>query len=250
MAENALRFEDVCVRFGDQLALDHVSATIPRGAMVALVGPNGAGKTTLIEAAAGLRSLASGRIVRAEGGVVALMRQTTPASRDMPITVAGFVAGGLWRRVGLWSAPARSDRERVRTAIDDVGLSPLADRLLAELSIGQRQRAAFARAIVQDADILLLDEPFAAIDAAGAERLVGLLDGWRRRGCTILAAMHDLALVRRHFPLAILLARRVIAAGPTAQALAPDKLDEARRALDEGFTDALCTHHDHGVLQP
>jgi hypothetical protein len=105
-------------------------------------------------------------------------------------------------------------------------------------------------AIVQDADILLLDEPFAAIDAAGAESLVGLLDGWRRRGCTILAAMHDLALVRRHFPLAILLARRVIAAGPTAQALAPDKLDEARRALDEGFTDALCTHHDHGVLQP
>lgn len=245
----AFRLEGVTVRYGARPALDAIDLDIPRGALVALVGPNGAGKTTLLRVLAGGVTPDAGKVAGAAPGEIAFMPQLTVVSDDAPMTVAGYVAGGLWRRIGLFGGVRAADAARVRAALAEVGLGGDEARLMTTLSGGQRQRAAFARAIVQDAAVLLLDEPFAAIDAAGAERLLGLIAARQAAGATVIAAMHDLAAVRRHFPQTVLVAGRLIASGPTADVLTPQALDAARRALDAAFDDALCAHphvHDHG----
>lgn len=242
----AFHLDAVTVRFNGRLALDALTLDIRQGALLALVGPNGAGKTTLLRVLAGALTPDQGRVTGASAADIAFMPQQTVVSDDAPMTVAGYVAGGLWRRVGLFGAVGRADAQRVRDALAQVGLAGEEARLMTSLSGGQRQRAAFARAIVQDAAVLLLDEPFAAIDAAGAERLLALIAARRDAGATVIAAMHDLAAVRRHFPETALVAGRLIGAGATADVLTPEALDAARRALDAGFDDVLCAHpHDH-----
>ncbi|MCC0003444.1 MAG: ATP-binding cassette domain-containing protein, partial [Methylobacteriaceae bacterium] len=154
-----------------------------------------------------------------------------------PIDVFDFVALGRVRRAGLFGRIGAADRHAVAEAIAAVGLEGFEARQIGALSGGQTQRMLFARLMLQEAGVILLDEPFAAVDERTTGDLVGLIARWHAQGRTILAVLHDYALVRAHFPETLLLARECVAWGPTAQALAPEKLAQARR-MSEAFDHA------------
>jgi zinc/manganese transport system ATP-binding protein len=221
--------EKVTLGYDGSVALRQVCGEIPTGDMLALVGPNGGGKSTLLKALAGLLAPMAGRISRGglEPGDVAYLPQATEIDRSFPIRVRDFVALGALRRCGLFARFAGEDA-RVASAIAAVGLAGCETRTLDALSGGQMQRALFARLVVEDRDVILLDEPFGAIDAATTNDLLDLVARWRAEGRTIVAALHEFDIVRRAFPRALLLAGRALAWGETAETLSAQNLDAAR----------------------
>jgi zinc/manganese transport system ATP-binding protein len=229
----ALRFENLTLGYDRRPAVHHLAGEIADGALTAVVGPNGAGKSTLLKAVAGALRPLEGRILHPAGRRrIAWLPQLAEIDRSFPVSVAEIVAMGLWGRIGPFGAVRRADRARLAEAIAAVGLSGFEDRPIGSLSGGQMQRTLFARLLVQDAELLLLDEPFAAIDARTAADLMALVRRWHGEGRTIIAVLHDLDAVRSHFPQAMLLARELIAHGPTAQALTPENLLRARRMCE------------------
>ncbi len=231
-----IRFDNLTLGYDRHPAVHHLSGDIPAGALVALVGPNGAGKSTLLKGVAGELRPIGGRVLLSElpPGGLAYMAQRGDIDPSFPVSVFDVVAMGLWHEIGAFGALSRSQRQRVRDALATVGLSGFETRPIGSLSGGQLQRARFARLILQDAPLILLDEPFAAIDSRTVEDLVGLILGWHAEGRTILTVVHDLEQVRRHFPTALLLSREPVAFGPTAEVLTPERLARARR-LSEAF---------------
>lgn len=217
-------------------AVHHLSATLPGGSLVAVVGPNGAGKSTLIKALAGLVRPMQGHIAGLADQRVAYLPQRDDMDHSFPITVADMVAMGLWHEVGALGGYSRAQRQRCTDALAQVGLSGFGQRTLATLSGGQFQRALFARLMLQDAPIILLDEPFAGVDTRTSRDLLALLHTWHAQGRTVLAVLHDMDQVSQHFPHALLLARELVAAGPTAEVLTEANLHRARR-LNEAFDD-------------
>lgn len=218
----AIDLRDVTVRYRRTTALDSVDARFESGSLTAVVGQNGAGKSTLLRAVMGLVRLSSGRIdfdgvSRRE---IAYLPQAHEIDRSFPINVTDFVALGAWSRIGLTRSLPASERERLSAAIERVGLSAHQQSSIGQLSGGQFQRALFARLVMQDAPVLLLDEPFAAVDAQTTIELMQLLREWHAAGRTIVAVLHDLPLVEREFPLAMILERQVLAHGPSATVLA------------------------------
>lgn len=218
----AIRLENVGVRFGRTLALSDVDATFERGSMTAVVGENGAGKSTLLRAIMGIVRLTTGRISldglrRAD---IAYLPQAQEIDRSFPIDVADFVSLGAWPRIGLSRSLAASEENRLLAAIERVGLTTQTRTQIAQLSGGQFQRALFARLILQDAPLMLLDEPFAAVDAKTTNVLMALLREWHMNGRTIVAVLHDMALVRREFAQVMLLRHRLVTHGPTDTAFA------------------------------
>jgi zinc/manganese transport system ATP-binding protein len=227
-----IELRDLSVRYGRRLALENLRGTFAAGSLTAVVGPNGAGKSTLLKAVA--------RIVRTRRGAitatsdrrrVAYLPQQTALDRGFPITVGEFVTLGGWRRFGAFRSAPREIAEQVAEAIAAIGLDGVTGRQIADLSVGQFQRALFARILMQDADVLLLDEPFAAIDERTSEDLLRLLRRWHEGGRTIIAVLHDLAQVHAHFPMTLLLARRSLGWGETATVLTPDNLARASAML-------------------
>lgn len=217
-------------------AVHHLSANLPGGSLVAVVGPNGAGKSTLIKALAGLVRPMQGHIAGLAGQRVAYLPQRDDMDHSFPITVADMVAMGLWHEVGALGGYSRAQRQRCTDALAQVGLSGFGQRTIATLSGGQFQRALFARLMLQDAPVILLDEPFAGVDTRTCRDLLALLHTWHAQGRTVLAVVHDMEQVRQHFPHALLLARELVAAGPTAQVLTEANLQRALR-LNEAFDD-------------
>lgn len=217
-------------------AVHHVSAALPAGSLVAIVGPNGAGKSTLIKALAGLVRPMQGHISGLSGQRVAYLPQRDDMDHSFPITVADMVAMGLWHEVGALGGYSRTQRQRCADALAQVGLAGFGQRTIATLSGGQFQRALFARLMLQDAPVILLDEPFAGVDTRTSRDLLALLHTWHAQGRTVLAVLHDMEQVRQHFPQALLLARELVAAGPTKQVLTELNLQRARR-LNEAFDD-------------
>jgi zinc/manganese transport system ATP-binding protein len=217
MSSPAILIENLTVTHGRHPAVHHVSGSVAAGSLTAIVGPNGAGKTTLLRAIAGLHPPSGGRVSLA--GRVALLPQAATLDRGFPITCRDVVLLGLWHQVGPFAAMPPGSAERAEAALAAVGLSGFGRRPVGSLSAGQFQRLLFARLLLQDAPILLLDEPFSAVDARTAADLLDIIRRWHGEGRTILAVLHDLDLVRAEFPDAILLAREAIAWGPTAQAL-------------------------------
>jgi zinc/manganese transport system ATP-binding protein len=202
------------------------------------VGPNGSGKSTLCKAIVGLLKPLGGRIARADTKAmpIAYLPQAAEIDRTFPAPVADLVALGLWRRSGPFGGLGRADRARIGEALGAVGLEGFGGRGLDTLSGGQMQRALFARVLLQDAPTILLDEPFAAVDEATVADLLGLVARWQGEGRTVIAVLHDLDMVRRHFPQTLLLAREPIAWGATAEVLTPANLQRARsmqQAWDE-----------------
>lgn len=217
-------------------AVHHVSTTVPAGSLVAVVGPNGAGKSTLIKALAGLVQPMQGQISGLSGQRVAYLPQRDDMDHSFPITVSDMVAMGLWHEVGALGGYSRAQRQRCTDALAQVGLSGFGQRSIATLSGGQFQRALFARLMLQDAPVILLDEPFTGVDTRTSRDLLALLHTWHAQGRTVLAVLHDMEQVRQHFPHTVLLARELVAAGPTAEVLTDAHLQRARR-LNEAFDD-------------
>ena len=219
-------------------AVHHVQAEIPQGALLAVVGPNGAGKSTLLKALAGLLRPMGGRIERdSSSSRMAYLPQQAEVDREFPVSVLDTVAMGLWHEVGALRGFTHDQRRRCEQALHDVGLAGFERRTLDTLSGGQFQRVMFARLMLRDARLLLLDEPFAAVDEPTTEALMALVQAWNAQGRTIVAVLHDLALVRRCFPQTLLLAREVIAFGPTPEVLSAAHLQRAR-GMVEAFDDA------------
>jgi zinc/manganese transport system ATP-binding protein len=218
----------VTISYRSTVAVEAVSGAFPPRSMTAIVGPNGAGKSTLLKAVAGMLQPQSGTLCRGREGPadIAYLPQSGKADRHFPVSVIEFVALGGWRRFGAFR-PVQSILPEAATTLVQVGLADVSRRPIAELSEGQFRRALFARMVLQRARVLLLDEPFSAIDEATTADLVQLVKLCHDGGCTIIAIMHDLSLVRNHFPLTLLLARRVISWGATGQVLCHENLAQA-----------------------
>jgi zinc/manganese transport system ATP-binding protein len=231
----ALCFDNLTLGYDRHPAVHHLSGEIPHGALVAVVGPNGAGKSTLLKAVAGeITALQGGFTLAVRRDAVAYLPQQSELDHSFPVSVFDMVAMGLWRRLGAFGGLDRRLAGRVHHALAQVGLVGYEQRPIGTLSGGQLQRARFARLMLQDAELLLLDEPFNAIDSRTTEDLIALVLDWHRQGRTILAALHDLERVRRHFPSCLLLAREALGFGPTAEVLTAERLATARR-LAESF---------------
>jgi zinc/manganese transport system ATP-binding protein len=232
----ALELADLTVCYGRRPAVHHLSGRFAPGSLTAIVGPNGAGKSTLLRALAGLQKPESGRIAHEGEARIALLPQLASLDRAFPIACRDVVMQGLWPRIGAFRAVPSDEQARVDAALAAVGLAGLAKRPVGSLSSGQLQRLLFARLLVQDADILLLDEPFNAVDAKTAADLLRLIRQWHGEGRTVIAVLHDLDLVAREFPETLLLARDLIAWGPTDQALSPANRLKARQ-MAEGWVE-------------
>jgi len=235
-AKPAIELHNLTVGYERHPAVHHLSLRWAAGSLVAIVGPNGAGKSTLLKALAGELRPLSGRIEGLAGRRVAYLPQTPQIDRSFPVTVQDLVQLGLWHQVGALGRWKGAHRQRCREALATVGLQGFEARTIDTLSGGQFQRALFARLMLQDAELLLLDEPFAAVDENTSADLLQLLKDWSASGKTVLTVLHDLGLVRAHFPQALLLAREPVAHGATAAVLTPANL---RRALGmrESFDD-------------
>ena len=235
----ALRFRDLTLGYDRHPAVHHLDGAIARGALIAVVGPNGAGKSTLFKGIVGTLKPLAGAIER--GGLaardIAYLPQAAEIDRSFPITVFDFVGTGLWRATGLFGGIGKAERGRIAAALAAVGLTGFENRTIGTLSGGQMQRLLFARVMLQDARLIVLDEPFNAIDAKTTADLLVLVQRWHDEGRTVLAALHDMDLVRANFPETLLLARGLVAWGPTAQVLTSDNLSEARR-MCEAFDDS------------
>jgi zinc/manganese transport system ATP-binding protein len=239
MTAPAIRFHDVTLGYGRRPAVHHLDGAIAAGSLTAVVGPNGAGKSTLLKGVVGALRPLSGRIAieggAARGGAkarVAYLPQAAELDRSFPLPVYDLVAMGLWNRAGLFGGIGRTDRARVAEAIAAVGLSGFERRPISTLSGGQMQRALFARLLLQDASLILLDEPFTAIDARTTADLLALVRRWHDEARTVVAVLHDLDVVKRCFPQTLLIAREPVAWGATADALAAENLLRARRMVE------------------
>lgn len=235
-----ISFRNLTLGYERHPAIHHLSGDVETGALLAVCGPNGAGKSTLLKGICGALRPLDGSI--ALNGIaprdIAYLPQGAELDRSFPIHVFDLVAMGLWRKAGLFGGIGRRDRDRIEEAIATVGLQGFEDRPIGTLSGGQMQRTLFARLLLQDARLILLDEPFTALDAATTADLLDLVRRWHGEERTVLAVLHDFDMVRDAFPQTLLLARRAIAWGPTCDALAPERLLEARRMGEAWREDA------------
>ena len=233
-----IRVHDLTLGYDRHPAVHHLDGEIAPGALLAVCGPNGAGKSTLFKALTGNLKPMGGSIDL--GGArprdLGYLPQAAQLDLSFPIDVFDMAAMGLWRRIGLFGTLSRADEEMVHDALAAVGLAGFERRPIGALSGGQTQRLLFARLMLQDAPVLLLDEPFAAIDERTVDDLLALIARWRAEGRTVVAVLHDFDLVRAHFPQCLLLAREKIAWGPTGEALSDENLARARLMI-EAFDD-------------
>lgn len=242
-----IKFRNVTLGYDRHPAVHHLDGEVASGALVAVVGPNGAGKSTLFRGLAGILKPLAGSVDLAglDNRDIAYLPQSVDIDRSFPISVFDFVGTGLWRATGFFGGMGRLARDKIAEALAAVGLSGFENRPIGTLSGGQMQRMLFARGLLQDARLIVLDEPFNAIDAKTSADLLALVKQWHGEGRTVLAALHDLDLVRNHFPETLLLARGQVAWGLTAEVLTVENLAEARRmceAFDDGA--AACVVQD------
>ncbi|HWK53490.1 MAG TPA: ABC transporter ATP-binding protein [Hyphomicrobiales bacterium] len=233
-----IEFRNLTLAYARHPAIHHLNATVASGSLTAIVGPNGSGKSTLLKAIMGQLRPVEGELRRRGFGPrdIGYLPQQANMERDFPISVGDFLLSGLWRELGAFAAPDRAQRARLQCALAQVGLQGFSRRQLGTLSGGQLQRLLFARLLLQDRPVVLLDEPFNAIDEKTAHDLLQLIALWHGEARTILVVTHDLDQVRQHFPRTLLLARELLAHGPTAAVLEPGNLLRARR-LCEAFDD-------------
>jgi zinc/manganese transport system ATP-binding protein len=242
-----LQFRDVTLGYDRHPAVHHLDGEVGSGALLAIVGPNGAGKSTLFRGIVGILRPLAGSIVTGDLDVhdIAYLPQTVDIDRSFPISVFDFVGTGLWRSIGFFGGMGNQARDKIAHALASVGLNGFENRTIGTLSGGQMQRMLFARVLLQDARLIVLDEPFNAIDARTSADLLALVRRWHAEKRTVLAALHDMEIVRAHFPETLLLARGPVAWGATTEVLTAENLLEARR-MCEAFDDsaAACAVDD------
>ncbi len=242
----ALDIRRMTVSYGSRPVLWDVDASFPCGTMSAIVGPNGAGKSTLLKASLGIiprdagHVAIYGRSLEEARSDVAFVPQASGVDWDFPTSVREVVEMGRYRQAGWFRRLRRIDRDVVARSLDHVGMTPFADRPIGQLSGGQRQRVFLARALAQEASLLLMDEPFAGVDARTEDAILTLLTELRDRGSTVVIVHHDLRTVRERFDTALVLNVRAIASGPVDEAMADEVLARAygstRDLRDEEMT--------------
>ena len=244
----AIAFENLTLGYDRHPAVHHLTGEIRKGELLALVGPNGAGKSTLLKGIMGqLRPL--GGTLRLNAGHVreiGYLPQQNDVDRSFPISVFDCVAMGLWHDIGIWHGIGAGGRHAVLDALATVGLTDFDDRSVGTLSGGQFQRVLFARLLLQDASVILLDEPFRAVDTKTVNDLIALILRWHSEGRTIVAALHDLDQVRAHFPRTLVIARELVAWGETGTVLSPEILTKARQLCEAWDENAdICERGEH-----
>jgi manganese/zinc/iron transport system ATP- binding protein len=229
--QHAIDIESLHVNYGKTAVLWDIGFKIPKGCIVGMLGPNGAGKSTLFKAILGLVKPLSGKIDLLGGQLISDVRQKiayVPQREsidwDFPITAEEVVLMGRYGRLGLFGRVRKADKEAASNALDLVGMLPFAKRQISQLSGGQQQRLFIARALVQEADLFLLDEPFAGVDMASEKAIMELLRAQKKQGKTILVIHHDLTTVEEYFEWALLLNTRLIACGPLKQVFSKENL--------------------------
>ncbi len=225
----ALELSGVSVSYGQTHAITDVDLSIPQGTLAAIVGPNGAGKSSLMKAVLGLTSATGdvkvlGKRAAAGRHLVAYVPQRRSVDWDFPATVLDVVLMGLYRELRWWRRIGRGERDRAMQALAEVGMADLARRQITKLSGGQQQRVFLARALVQDADLYLLDEPLAGVDAPSEAALMATLRNLVASGRTVVAVHHDLSTLQAHFDWLAFIHRKVIAAGPLTECLTLENL--------------------------
>ncbi len=228
--DHPLAVRGLTVSYGEKPAVFSVDATFPEGSMTAVIGPNGAGKSTLLKAALRIQPALAGQVtsfgmpVAAARHRIAYVPQRASVDWDFPTRAIDVVLMGMYRRLGLLGRVRRADRARAMDCLARVGMDGFADRQIGQLSGGQQQRVFLARALAQEADLTLLDEPFAGVDAATEAAIITLLKDLRDTGKTVVAVHHDLSTVAEYFDRALLLNVRKVAEGPLEEAFTAETL--------------------------
>jgi manganese/zinc/iron transport system ATP- binding protein len=227
---SAIDVEQLTVNYDKTPVLWDISFSIPQGVLVGIIGPNGAGKSTLLKALLGVVKPLSGKVsffrqpLKKVLKRVAYVPQRSSVDWDFPITVLDLVLMGRYGKLGLFRRPRAADREAARAALNMVGMLSFADRQIGQLSGGQQQRIFIARALLQEAEIYLMDEPFAGVDIATEKAIVALLDQLKAQGKTVFVVHHDLNSVERYFDWVILLNTSLIATGPVKEVFHAENL--------------------------
>ncbi|RUM26194.1 metal ABC transporter ATP-binding protein [Rhizobium vallis] len=235
-----IRLVNLTVAYQRHPAIHHVSGVFAKGSLTAIAGPNGAGKSTLLKAIMGELRPADGRVAhRLERAEFGYLPQAAEIDRRFPISVIDTVMLGAWKKTGAFGRIPRAEVRRAGEALAAVGLEGFGRRHVGSLSAGQFQRVLFARLLLQDAGIILLDEPFTAIDARTTKDLIDIVIRWHGEGRTVIAVLHDFELVRAHFPQTLLLARELIGWGPTAEVMSSANLLKARAMAERWDEDAV-----------
>ena len=248
MTNACLTFRDLTLGYNSHPAIHHLNGIVRKGSLTAVVGANGSGKSTLMKGIVGVLKPMEGAVVRMPDVRTAYLPQQSELDRSCPARVVDLVSLGLWPKRGMLGRYTREDRESVSKALMAVGLGGFEKRPIDTLSGGQLQRTLFARVLLQDADLILLDEPFNAVDAKTVGDLIQLIKRWHGEERTIRVVVHDLDLVRQNFPETLLLARQPVAWGDTKEALRPENLLKARRfheAWEENAPWCEPEDHDH-----
>jgi manganese/zinc/iron transport system ATP- binding protein len=248
MSDQPLSVYDLTVAYHRKPVIWDVAFDVPQGKLVGVIGPNGAGKSTLLKACMDLIPKASGRIqvfgrsYRENQHRVGYVPQRESVDWDFPISAVDVVTMGLYREIGWCRGVRRKHTEAAREALHRVGIAELADRQISQLSGGQQQRTFLARALVQNADLYLMDEPFAAVDAATEKAIVAILRDMKAAGKTALVIHHDLQTVPEYFDYVVLLNMRVVAFGPTETVFTNENLQKTyggRLTLLDQATEAM-----------
>ena len=236
MNDPVISLSNVTITYQRHPAVHHVSGAFRNGSLTAIAGPNGAGKSTLLKAIVGEVKTVEGTIDR--GGLrpidIGYLPQAAEINRRFPISVLDTVLTGAWRQAGAFGSISRTEKARAQEALSSVGLDGFDRRPIGSLSAGQFQRVLFARLLLQDARVILLDEPFTAIDQRTTRDLIEIVLRWHAEGRTVVAVLHDFEQVRSHFPQTLLLARELIGWGRTEMIMSPENLIAAR-AMAEGW---------------
>ena len=241
--------ENLTVSYRQHPALHHISGRFDTGSLTAVIGPNGSGKSTLLKTIMGLMQPAGGTLtVDTPRRRIAYLPQQAEIDRSFPMVVRDCVMLGAWSAVSAWRKVDTGLLDRVNAAIHAVGLEGFEQRAVGSLSSGQFQRVLFARMLVQDADLILLDEPFNAIDSRTTDALLAVVHQWHDQGRTVLAVLHDDVQVQTHFPQTLLLARELVAWGQTDQVLTATHLQRARTLAEAWDEQAEICHTDEAMV--
>src|ERR1700748_2122266 len=242
-----LALRDVTLGYDRHPAVHHLGGEVASGALLAVVGPNGAGKSTLFRGIVGILKPLAGSILTGDLDVrdIAYLPQTADIDRSFPISVFDFVGTGLWRSTGFFGGMGKGEHDKIVQAIAAVGLNGFENRPIGTLSGGQMQRMLFARVLLQDARVIVLDEPLKPIQTKTSADLLALVRRWHGEQRTVMAALHDMDLVRADFPETLLLARGPGDWGATAEVVPAENLSQAR-GMCEAFDNSApaCAVHD------
>ena len=227
---NAIEIKNLTVAYGENIALEDLNLNIEVGSLMALVGPNGAGKSTLIKTILKFLKQITGEI-KINAKTLAYVPQRNSVDWDFPTTLFDVVEMGCYGRVGLFKRVSKGEKQKVLKAIEQVGMLEFKDRQISELSGGQQQRAFIARALVQEADIYLMDEPFQGVDSTTEKSIVEILKKLKAEGKTIIVVHHDLQTVPTYFESVALINKAVIVSGKVSEVFTQENIDVTYRKI-------------------